>query len=252
MAHELESILTTLGLPPASQKIYRELLEHGETTARFLSEKLGITRPSTYDHLNYLVKRGLVTEKKKENKTYFGADDVRHIEHALTETIEKLEAEKKLFATMLPSLLKNKATEAPKIKFYEGKEGLTYLVHDVLWCSGETIYTMWPYEEMLKVLGKDTLVRFNNRRIQEKIRVRALWPEGAKTEKDHIWSGKDALTERRYAPKDMAFQMGYTIYGDKVSFISSHREVFGFIVQSKDFAELMCSQFGIIWSASKK
>jgi sugar-specific transcriptional regulator TrmB len=252
MAHQLESILSTLGLPPASQKIYRELLEHGETTARLLSEKLSITRPSTYDHLNYLVKRGLVVEKKKENKTYFAADDVRHIEHALTDSIEKLQAEKKLFTEMLPMLLKDSATEAPRIKFYEGKEGLTYLVNDVLWSTGETVYTMWPHAEMLKVLGEDILIRFNARRIQEKIRIHALWPFDAKPGKDYIWNGKDALMERRYAPKDVSFRMGYTIYGDKVSFISSHREVFGFIVQSKDFAELMCSQFKTVWLVSKK
>lgn len=252
MAHELESILKSLGLPPTSSKIYRELLEHGETTARMLSQKLGVTRPSTYDHLALLVKRGLVVEKEKDNKTYFAADDVRHIEHALKENIEKLEEQKKLFSTMLPSLLKGSSQEAPKIKFYEGKEGLTYLVNDVLWAHGETVYTMWPHEEMLKVLGKDMLIRFNNRRLQEKIKIRALWPHGAKHDKDYIWHGKDTYTERRYAPKDMQFRMGYTIYGDKVSFISSHREVFGFIVQSKDFAELMCSQFNAVWGVSRK
>ncbi len=251
MAHELESILQSLGLPPASQKIYRELLEHGETTARFLSEKLGVTRPSTYDHLSLLVKRGLVVEKKKESKTYFAADDVRHIEQALGDSIEKLEAQKEMFQTMLPSLLRDSATDAPRIRFYEGTLGLTHLVNDILWCKGEDIYTMWPYEEMLKVLGEDMLMRFNNRRLQEKIKIHALWPHGAKQTKDYIWNGKDTLTERRHAPKDVHFRMGYTIYGDKVSFISSHREVFGFIVQSKDFAELMRSQFKVMWQASK-
>jgi sugar-specific transcriptional regulator TrmB len=251
MAHELESILQSLGLPPSSQKIYRELLEHGETTARFLSEKLGITRPSTYDHLALLQKRGLIVEKKKESKTYFSADDVRHIEQALGSSIEKLEEQKKVFASMLPTLLKNASQEAPKIKFYEGKEGLTYLVNDILWCKGETIHTLWPHEEMLKVLGKDMLVRFNNRRLQEKIKIRALWPHGSKQTGDYIYSGKDALTERRHAPKNMDFQMGYTIYGDKVSFISSQREVFGFVVQSKDFANLMGNQFDVVWGASK-
>jgi sugar-specific transcriptional regulator TrmB len=250
MTNNLEEVLHSLGLPIPSQKIYRELLEHGETTARFLSEKLGITRPSTYDHLALLIKRGLVVEKKKDNKTYFAADDVRHIEQALASSIETLESHRKSFQTILPSLLARSSQEAPKIKFYEGKEGLAYLVNDILWCKDETIYTLWPYAEMLKVLGKEVLTRFNDRRLQRKIKVHALWPHGAKQDKDHIWSGKDALAERRHAPKEMAFEMGYTIYGDKVSFISSQREVFGFIVQSKDFAELMCSQFKVLWKAS--
>lgn len=251
MKQDLESILSSLGLPPTSSKIYRELLENGETTARFLSEKLDITRPSTYDHLALLVKRGLVVEKKKENKTYFAADDVRHIDQALETHIEKLQAQKKLFSTMLPSLLKGSSQEAPKIKFYEGKEGLAYLVNDILWCKDETIYTLWPYEEMLKVLGKDVLTKFNDRRLQRKIAIHALWPHGSKQANDYIWNGKDAQTKRRHAPKEFVFSMGYTIYGDKVSFVSSTREVFGFIVQSKDFAELMCGQFKVLWSASK-
>lgn len=250
MAHELESILKHVGLPPSSSKIYRELLEHGETTARTLSQKLGITRPSTYDHLSLLVKRGLVVEKKKDNKTYFAIDDVRHIEQALSENIEELKEQKEMFKTMLPSLLKDGKHDAPKIKFYEGKDGLTFLVNDVLWCKGETVYTLWPHDEMLKVLGKDMLIRFNNRRLQERISIHALWPHGAKQSQDYIWSGKDTYTARRHAPKGVSFRMGYTIYGDKVSFISSHREVFGFIVQSKDFAELMRSQFDVLWSLS--
>lgn len=252
MKKDLEAILSSLNLPVPSQKIYRELLEHGETTARFLSEKLGITRPSTYDHLALLAKRGLVVEKEKENKTYFAADDVHHVERALEDEIEKLKEQKHVFTTMLPSLLKESKTESPKIKFYEGKEGLTYLVHDVLWCKGETVYTMWPHEEMLKILGKDMLIRFNDRRLQEKITIHALWPHDSKRKDDHIWTGKDALTERRHAPSDVSFRMGYTIYGDKVSFISSSREVFGFVVQSKDFAELMCTQFKVLWKISKK
>jgi sugar-specific transcriptional regulator TrmB len=231
MSQDLESILHSLGLPPPSQKIYRELLEHGETTARFLSEKLSITRPSTYDHLALLVKRGLVVEKKKDNKTYFAADDVRHIEQALESNIEKLEEQKKVFSTMLPSLLKSTSQEAPKIKFYEGKEGLTYLVNDILWCKNETIYTLWPYEEMLTVLGKEVLTKFNDRRLQRKITIHALWPHGTKQANDYIWKEKDAFTKRKHSPKEMTFSMGYTIYGDKVSFVSSHREVFGFIVQ---------------------
>ncbi len=249
MAHELDSILQSLGLPPSSQKIYRELLDHGETTARLLSERLGITRPSTYDHLALLGKRGLVVEKQKGSTTYFAADDVRHVEHALSESIERLTEHKKAFTSMLPTLLAASGADSPKIKFYEGKEGLTHLVNDVLWARGETVCTVWPHAEMVRVLGKEILLRFNKRRLQEKIHIKALWPHAI--HKESLWDD-DTNIVRKHMPKGTVFHMGYTIYGDKVSFIASHREVFGFIVQSKDFAELMRTQFDIIWSVSKK
>jgi hypothetical protein len=46
--------------------------------------------------------------------------------------------------------------------------------------------------------------------------------------------------------------MGYWIYENKVAFISSTKEAFGFIVESKEFVEMLSSQFELVWKASKK
>lgn len=252
MSTTLESILHDLDLPVTSSKIYRELLENGETTARLLSTRLDITRPSTYDHLNILKKKGLVVEKKIENKTFFSVGDATRISHALTDKISVLTDHEKAFRMMLPSLLKQSHSDTPVIQFFEGKEGLSHLLHDLLWSKGQTVYTMWPHEEMQKVLGKETLIRFNDKRIRSNITVHALWPQMMKPNTGYIWKDKDALTKRKYAPKGMQWSMGYTIYGDKVSFISSHKEVFGFIVESRNFAHLMKLQFDMLWASSKE
>ena len=120
-------------------------------------------------------------------------------------------------------------------------------------CQSPSSQVLWHCTHIFQFgLGKESLVRFNNRRIQEKIKVNALWPYTSKDSKDYIWSGKDILTERRIAKKGTEWNMGYTIYGDKVSFISSTKEVFGFIIQSKDFAELMKVQFDVLWGSGKK
>ena len=110
---------------------------------------------------------------------------------------------------------------------------------------------MWPHKEMVNVLGKESLIRFNNRRLQEKITIHALWKHDSKPSNDYIWSGKDTLTKRKYTKKSVDWTMGYTIYGDKVSFISSHKEVFGFIVNSSEFTALMRLHFDVIWSDSR-
>lgn len=252
MNTELSSILQALDLPVPSQKIYKELLEQKEATARQLSTRLGITRPSTYDHLDILVKRGFVVEKKIENKTYFALNDIRHIDHLLEDKIEALKKKKDDFSALLPSLLKEVGRNAPVIKFFEGKEGLSHLFHDLLWCKGETVYSMWPHDEIEKVMGKEFLIRFNDKRIREKIHVCALWPHDMKPKDGYIWKDKDAFTKRKYAKSGQTWGMGYTIYGDKVSFISSDKEVFGFIVQSKEFVSLMKLQFDSLWETAKE
>jgi sugar-specific transcriptional regulator TrmB len=161
----IEGVLKSLGLPPFSQKIYRSLLENGETTARFLSESLGITRPSTYDHLEILLKKGLIVKKKIGQMTYFMPDDLRYIGQALERTIEDLEEKKKDFESILPTLLSAQVTEHPKISFYEGKDGLARIISDVLWYKGETVYTLWPYEEMLGVLGEEVHIGKNTKSV---------------------------------------------------------------------------------------
>jgi hypothetical protein len=41
--------------------------------------------------------------------------------------------------------------------------------------------------------------------------------------------------------------MGYIIYKDKVMFLGSRKEVFGFIVDSTEFSALMEMQFTVLW-----
>jgi sugar-specific transcriptional regulator TrmB len=248
----LETILRDLDLHPTSSKIYRELLENGQASARILSLRLKVTRPSTYDHLAILKKKGLIVEKKIENKTLFSVDDVRHVGQAIIGKIETLREHEKMFSTMLPALLVQTKTDAPVIKFFEGQEGVTHLMHDLLWSKGETVYTMWPHEEIERVLGRDALIRFNDKRIRGNITVHALWPYAMKPKEGYIWKDRDTLTKRKYMPRSMKWTMGYTIYGDKVSFISSQKEIFGFIVQSQEFAQLMKMQFDVLWNHSSK
>lgn len=249
---ELHKILSSLDLPDNSRRIYIELLQSGEMSARNLAEKLSITRPSVYDHLEILRKQGLVVEKEIDNKTFWAVDEVEKVERMLEASITKLETQKSTFERLLPELLKQSKTTSPTIKFYEGKLGLTHLLNDVLWSGAKEVHTMWPHQHMIKVLDETDLTRFNKRRLQENIYIKALWPYRSNTDKDYIWSGQDDQTERRYAPKGMKWDMGYSIYGNKVSFISSEKETFGFIVNSKEFSDLMRLQFNTLWQISRR
>ena len=49
----------------------------------------------------------------------------------------------------------------------------------------------------------------------------------------------------------MTWDMGYWMYEDKVAFLSSEKEGFGFVIHSKDFANLIKVQFEEIWKVSK-
>jgi hypothetical protein len=88
------------------------------------------------------------------------------------------------------------------------------------------------------------------KRIRHKIGLRSVWTDRPKGNA-HIWQGGDYKVERRYAPRGFTPVMGYSLYKDKVMFVSSHDEYYGFIVHSKDFSKLQSAQFELLWSMSK-
>jgi hypothetical protein len=103
---------------------------------------------------------------------------------------------------------------------------------------------------MLKILNPEMLKVFNERRIRSKIKLHSIWPIGAKSKTEHIWSATDDIFERRYTK--LTSNMGYTIYGDKVSYISVENGGYGFIIHSEEFAHLMRMQFDLLWKDSTK
>lgn len=250
----LDKIFQELNLPPNARMIFSDLLDKGPSTARLIAERLGMPRPSVYDNIKILIQNGLVTERDEENKKIFSVDDVQNIPNLLQSKIDALETEKSAFKKLLPSLLKKAAFVEPKIKFYSGKEGLRQVMNHIMWHRNIATTIMWPMHEILQVLGADYLEELNKKRIQRNISIRGIYPHNSKPDlKKHpfLGIGGGHLREIRLAPKGMAWDMGYWMYEDRVAFISSQKESFGFVIHSRDFANLMKTQFEAVWNMSK-
>jgi hypothetical protein len=107
---------------------------------------------------------------------------------------------------------------------------------------------------MVDILGESFFKELNKERIKRKLYTRAIWPQSQKLDiKKHpyLGFGKDFLREIRIAPNNISFSMGYWIYGNKIAFISSKREAFGFIIESKELVEMLSTQFELMWQLSK-
>jgi hypothetical protein len=169
--------------------------------------------------------------------------------------IEHLQNNKNEFEKILPELLKNAGKIAtPKFQIFEGKEGLQNALKDALLYNNLETATYWPIKSMIGILGGDFFRYLNKERIKKNIYNRAIWPEKQKVSIEkhpYLGYGDDFLREIRIAPKDINFEMGYWIYNNKAVFISSRKESFGFIIESKEFTEMLLSQSEVIWKISK-
>ncbi len=246
----LEQALRELSLPPPVRRLYKLLAESGPLTPRSVAERLSVPRPSVYDHFKQLKESGVGTLLDRDGKKHFAVapiDDlvrlVKEKEARVGRLAKELSLERERYATRIESI-------DPKIRFFEGKEGLKRLFGDFLWSGSTEIMSVWPYDEMLRVFGEETLEETNRRRIKHKISLRTVWTDRP-GKSERIWKGGDFKVERRFAPRGFHPKMAYTIYGDRVSFVSSQNELYGFIVHSRDFAMLQAEQFELLWRASK-
>lgn len=215
---------------------------------------MNIPRPSVYDNLKTLIKNGLAVEQEKENKKIFGVDDLKNLPALIRTKIEKLKAQELDLNRLLPTLTAQIKSFEPKIKFYSGAEGIKQVLNNLLWYRDIETLTMWPISEMVGILGKEYLADLNRKRIRQNISIRGIWPQDKTVNlKDFpfLGVGLGHLRELRLAPKNMTWQMSYWLFADKVAFISSKHELFGFVVQSRDFTTLMKAQFEVIWKISK-
>lgn len=250
----MEKILKKLGLKDEEIEIFIFLLENNQQSAGVLAKKVGLSRPSVYGFLNKLKNKGLVIESQKNNIKVFSAVSKENIEDILDEEINLLEKSKIEIDKVFSNLNKEQFSVAPKFQFFEGIEGVKQILKDMLLYRDINTKAYWPISLMVAILGQDFFIKFNKERIKRNIYTQAIWPENKTLDikkNTYLGVGKDFKREIRIAPKDIDFTMGYWIYQNKIAFLSSKKESFGFIVESKELIKTLSSQFDLIWNMSK-
>jgi len=250
----IENMLIKFGLKDEEIKAFLFLLENGEQTAGNLAKKTGLSRPSLYGFMQKLQKLGLIIESQKNGVKIFVACKKEKIISLFDEKITELEEGKKSFSSIYEEVIKTGLSISPKFQFFEGKDGLKQVLKDMLLYKDLETVAYWPIKSMMEILSEDFFKTLNKERIQNKLYTRAIWPQNQIVDLKkypYLGTGKSFLREIRLAPKDIDFSMGYWIYGYKVAFISSKKEAFGFIIESKDLVEMLLSQFEIMWKLSK-
>ncbi len=247
---DISAILKIINITGTPQRVLLELLENGPQGAGYLAKKLSLPRPSIYDALHTLEERGLVVSQEENGKSVFSANHPDRIAEIIDTSREKLETAKEEFSTLVPKLLKSPRITEPKIQMFTGKEGCQQVMRDILWYEDIETYTLWPVEKMLDVLTPEFMEWHNKKRVKQGMSLKSLRKAADKTivEKYPFMDTKpEDLREVRFLPRKIDFSMSYWIYGDKVAFVSAGKELYGFIVQSKEFVEMMKIHFNILW-----
>lgn len=241
----LEDGLAKLGVHGKQARFYLAALELGQAPVRMIAEKSGIGRTTAYDVLAKLQQQGLVSQVEKGGVRYVTAEDPARLLRILDERRQTLEG-------LLPELrsVYNLSTVKPRIRFYEGVEGIKTVLYDTLTCRSKQLLGILSMVDLLDVPGRAEMEDYIAQRIASGISLKVL--RSREKEVGNIWPTRAAdLRELRYTPPGLVFTMTTYIYDQKVSVISSRRENFGMIIESQEFAKMQENLFMVLWQVSE-
>ena len=216
----ISAALRRLDMGEGEQAIYLSLLRDGRATARLLADRTGLTRPSVYDQLKKLTATNLVVELAVDGKAVFAASDIKHLDSLLGDRIDRLEQSRQFLLEALPDIEAGLDTVTPKIRFFEGEDGMKQLLKDLMWHDGATVEATWNDAEINKIYDGAFLRWWNERRTIRKIKITWLLPKVAhKTHQPDFYdAGLDTtvVTSKKSEPL-----MTRLVYANKVACISS-------------------------------
>ncbi len=228
----MEQQLREFGLNDNEIRVYKACLELGSSSVTKISERANIYRTLTYEVLNSLSEKGLVSYVVKDKKKYFEAASPRKFIHILDERKKKINE-------ILPDLIniQKSVKTKPSITLYEGKEGVKTALENILQ-EAKSFYAFSPNKAMFNIL-KYYFPNFFERRAKAGIKVKAIVDQPPYTTK---------LLEHKIIKKNV--KVGYWIYNNKVIFFDCSKEnPIAVVIENKEIAKTMKLTFDILWDS---
>ena len=242
--------LVELGFNQKDAKVYLALLELGPATATQIARKAKINRTTSYDILDSLVGDGLVNLIGETKIQKYAAESPEKVIKFLEDKILKTREQLSLAQSLLPQLLSlYNVKEKPKVKFYDGTEGMQEAFEDTLSADGE-ILAYAVGEEIFKAMTEKYVRGYFKRRVLKNIRVRVIAPDTPGSRAVAVNDAAELRTSLLVPSDKFYFSIEMNIYNNKI-IIASWKEKFAIIIEREEIAGAQRKIFELAWQGAK-
>ncbi len=238
---EIKQVLEQFGLHGKKADVYLAALELGSSSVIEISKKAGIKRTTCYDVLMDLQRDGLIGETSKGKKRLFVGEEPEKIQR-------NLKNKERLFSEILPQLqsIHNVRGSKPKIRFYEGKEGLKEVYEDTLKYKNEILG--FASDDIMKVLGMDWAMGYLKKRKEKGIWAKGIVPGTALLKEKFISKDIEQLRFTKVIDaKKYPFSIEINMYGHNRVALMSAKEEIGLIIEGQEIHNTLKLIFELIW-----
>lgn len=237
-----EQDLISAGLSEREAKVYLAALELGETTVDRIAKKSGVKRTTVYLEVESLKTKGLLSAINKGKKNYLFAEDPRILERNLEEKKEALQKS-------LPGILAlaNFIDKKPKIRYFEGAEGIREAFKDTLNYPDQEV-CVW-YSDSFALLGEDFFTDYYiPKRIEKKIWTRSIISETENIKKSFVAFNQEQLRKSKLVDSEkFNLDIEIMIYGKSKVALVSFEEKIAVIMESPKVNRSFQQIFDLMW-----
>jgi sugar-specific transcriptional regulator TrmB len=240
--------LMEFGLGEKEAQVYLTLLELEIATVSELAEASNVNRSSAYVVLESLKKKGLVSIS--EDKNVQSTPDMLLFE--ARNKAQKAEDIKNNIGDIVPELkaLHKDTKQKPKIRVFEGKQGLINAFEDTLSSKEKVIRISSSVEKIFTVLP-DYFPDYVERRIKLGIKMYGIHPD------DNMVQDIIKMIPKFDKPilipqKKYTFAVDMAIYDNKIGYMSLDKPLSAIIIEDKRIADAMKSIFDLAYQEAKR
>ncbi|GEM_PF-332102 len=252
----VEQELMRIGLGAKEARMYLAALEHGSGTVIALAKRAGFTRSTAYFVIETLIEHGLMTSVERDEKKHFTAEPPSRLELLVTREESRIAEMRAVFQKLMPELapLLTSSREQPRVRFYEGIEGLEAMRSD--------FFTAEKKSELLLISAADDYHRIVGlaRRLPHAQRMertrgfeRCIFTSARPREELRKTVPPIARVERYRIPeKEYPLAGEIAVYGSKLALLTYRGKVMGVLVESPYLAQTATTLFNLAWETVKR
>lgn len=241
----MQEVLKKLNFGDREARVYLTLLTEGPCSLRRVALLTKLNRGTAYNTLKLLIERGVVSFYHRDKRQHFIAEnpsvllrDAEHRQHELQVTMQELK-------DTLPELqvLYNDATDKPKVRYFEGINGVRTILDDILTVLRDAPhkhYSVYSAAD-LRTFLYECYPKFTEKRIKAGITVDVIALSAG--------GRLCGLDERKWLPESDPKSNTYIIvYADRTAFITQQKDtVVGVLIENKHIAQTNALLFTALW-----
>lgn len=241
MATDIVRLFTNLGLSATETKVYLANLELGPTTVQEVAKKAKLSRTATYDAIETLKGRGLVSTFEKGKRRVFTAEEPENAVAHFRDSVRKMEQQIDNLNRVLPEVKLLAGGERPIVRVFEGSEGIYSVFNDTARVNPDVIYEVSNIDDVYTFLDKNTLLTARKLVNFEVSKLRMIYRGTLRNPR--------AQAEYVKLPESVQeFHGDFWIYGNRIGLLAFVGKVVSIIIESQALADTARALFDTVWA----